>query len=315
MRLRTALGYGPAACCSAKSVADLRQRRPLAFAQAEPAHFAVQRGARHAERGGGFGDVAVRPRQGAAQHGAFGGGEAFAVAPLFAENRLGRQAGGDRRRGDGEGGAGGARRPDDEIVGVDRQQRRAELLGRRRDDDARLGESAAEMLGFDALGRLADRNGDQADELFGVFGAAGGDVERRGEAAAFVEDRRRRAGEQRVAREKVLARDGSSGRAARSGRCRCRWSLRPPRSTLRLSTVPRRRTSCRRRRRRAVRATRLRDRRTASNSRRRRPRRTDGRAPGRRRVSSGSAAWRASASRVAETRRDGAADVGSRRWS
>src|SRR5205823_14524962 len=50
----------------------------------------------------------------------------------------------------------------------------------------------------------ADGNRNEIDESFRKVGAAGGDVERRGQLALVVVDRRRRAAQKRVARVEML---------------------------------------------------------------------------------------------------------------
>ena len=82
-------------------------------------------------------------------------------------------------------------RADDEVVGIDRDQPAAAAIAIGRKQDARVRERQAEILRLDPARGVADRHRDQIGEAFGEVGAAGGDVERRGEPALVIVDRRR----------------------------------------------------------------------------------------------------------------------------
>ena len=87
---------------------------------------------------------------------------------------------------------------DDQIVGVDGKPcMAAPLFGiGKQDAGPRIG--GTEILGFDAAGSVADRQRNQRHEVLGQVGTAGRHVERGGQIAEMVVDRRRSARQQRV---------------------------------------------------------------------------------------------------------------------
>ena len=192
-------------CWRGPSVAILRQFRPAlaSAAQAELVHFAVKRRAGHVEVLGGFercrrngrARVAERPARPPRS-------DRFPPAPT-------NQIGGRHRpcellHADAERQPRGPRRANDEIAVVDRDERDARALAGGRQHDPRRRKSMTEVLRFDRARRIRDCGRDQPDKAFGEVGAARGNVERRGQLAVLVVDRRGRAAQECVAREEML---------------------------------------------------------------------------------------------------------------
>ena len=85
-----------------------------------------------------------------------------------------------------------------------RSARRRRVHGRKQDAGVREGQP--EILGLDPPGGIDDRNRDQVDEAFSQIGAAGRDVERGGQLALVIVDRRRRAAESVLRAKKCWSR-------------------------------------------------------------------------------------------------------------
>ena len=149
-------------------------------------------------------DIASRARQSALQHGPFGGVDVVTLA-LRASHDVGRgPRPGERLSVDAERQPRRPRRAHDEIVTVYGQQRRPEAFACAGQQDARQRKSKAEILGFDCARGVRHRGREQLCEALSQIGPARGDIERRCEFAAFVVNRRRRAGEERIAGEEML---------------------------------------------------------------------------------------------------------------
>lgn len=98
---------------------------------------------------------------------------------------------------------------DDEIVLVNRDQRPAGTVWRRRKHDARIGESLTEIFRLDAPGGIDDRHRNELCEGFRQVCPAGGYVERRHQVPAMVVDGRNSTGKPDIAGvEMLFAMDG-----------------------------------------------------------------------------------------------------------
>ena len=173
-------------------------------AQAKLLHLPMECGSRQIELLRRPGDIAARARQRPLEDGALRRIDVVAFGPGASDEVCGRSRPLEAGCADAEPDPGRARRADDEVVAVNREQRRPVPVAGRGEQDARLGKRETEIFRFDDPSRIGDRGRDQTREAVGQIAPAGGDVERRGEIAMLVKDGRGGAKQARIAGEKVL---------------------------------------------------------------------------------------------------------------